>query len=402
MKHSSQLPPPSQAEFATRRLNVLAEARRRGLDAVLIWGRGGTNVDGSADLLYLSNHLSPVSHMPDSEAGTARGHAALLIAEGIEPLLITDAYDIQKTDVAVDNLQITPFVDRDAGKAIAKAGLAGKRIGLVGNSGLLHSAYTRIVEAAGADTAFISAEEILTDLRMIKSDYEIDLLREASRIGSEWITTLLNAAIPGRTEGEIVGEGMRYICAAGGWAYDVAVSSGPVAARYRHRQALPTWDSVRPVEAGDMIHFDVWGPIVHGYFCDLVRSTVVGQAPDPHQARILEDAIAFVEHMIAGIEPGVPLSAIHQRGTEWLHRRRGGGSSFAAMVPHVGHSLGLADEPPFINKHFDRPIQPNMVLALEGFIADGPKTAAGFEQVVVVKESGLEIITTAPARNWNL
>lgn len=402
MKNTSFLLPPSQTEFTSRRAKALQEAGRRGLDGLLIWGRGGTNVDGSADLLYLSNHLSPVSHMPDSEAGTSRGHAALLIAEGIEPLLITDAYDVQKSDVAVEKIQITTFVDRDAGRAIARAGLSGKRIGLAGNSGLLHTSHARIIDAAGGDTELVPADDILIDLRLIKSDYEIDLLREASRIGSEWITTLLNAAVPGRTEGEIVGEGMRYICAAGGWAYDVAVSSGPVASRYRHRQALPTWDSVRPVEAGDMIHFDVWGPVVHGYFCDLVRSTVVGQAPDPNQERILEDSIAFVEHMIAGIEPGVPLSAIHKRGMEWLHQRGSGGSAFSAMVPHVGHSLGLADEPPFITKHFDRPIQPNMVLALEGFIADGPEHAAGFEQVVVVKQSGLEVITIAPARHWNL
>ena len=400
MQGRSLLPPPAWDEFAERRARAMEMAKKRGLDGLLIWGRGGTNVDGSADLLYLSNHLSAVTHIHDTASGTARGHAALLLAEDREPLLITDAYDTAPDDIAVEDLRFSTFVDTDAGAAIVKAGLAGGRIGLAGAGGLLHTSYERIVAAAGHGTALVPADDILVELRLIKSPHEIDLLREASRVGSEWMMTLTDASLPGRTEGEIVGEGMRYVCAAQGWAYDTAVSSGPFASRYRHRQALPTWDSSRPVEEGDLIHFDIWGPMVHGYFCDLTRSTVVGRQPTPAQEKVLEDSIALVEHMIAGVEPGVLFKDVHRRAMTWLDSRGGAGSKFSEMIPFVGHSLGLDSELPLMTSDADQPILPNMVLAFEGFVADGPDLAAGYEQVIVVTESDLEIITTAPARPW--
>ena len=154
-----------------------------------------------------------------------------------------------------------------------------------------------------------------TRLRLIKSAQEVALLREASRIGCDWMNVMFAATAPGRIEGEIVGEGLCWLAASGGFAHDVAVASGLFGHRYRHRQALPTWDSRRPVEAGEMIHFDAWGPVAQGYCCDLTRSTVVGRAPSASQARVLEDLIVFVESVIAEIAPGRPLSDLHAAGS---------------------------------------------------------------------------------------
>lgn len=41
------------------------------------------------------------------------------------------------------------------------------------------------------------------------------------------MSVCLAATEPGRTEGEIVGEGLRWLAASGGFAYDIAVASGP-------------------------------------------------------------------------------------------------------------------------------------------------------------------------------
>jgi Xaa-Pro aminopeptidase len=391
----------SDAEFATRQVRALEEALREGFDGLIVWGRGSTNSDGSQDLLYLTNHMSVVSHIPDSHAHRARGHAGLILAPGKDPVLVTDSYDIDRAHVPVGDVRLSTFVDRDVARVAIELGLKGKRIGLAGQTGLLHSAAVMMAAELGDATRIEPADHILTRLRLIKSPHEVALLRDASRIGCDWMNVCLAATEPGRTEGEIVGEGLCWLAASGGFAYDIAVASGPVGHRYRHRQALPTWDSQRRIEAGDMIHFDLWGPVAQGYYCDLTRSTVVGRAPNASQARVLEDSITLVESVIAEIEPGRPLSDLHAAGTRAMARRGGGDSGFSAMIPFFGHSLGLDCEAPFITSYATEIIRPGMVLAVECFLGGQPGEGGGFEHIIHVGETGVEILTTgAPARPW--
>jgi Xaa-Pro aminopeptidase len=220
---------PCNEELRQRQQRALESALREGFAGLIVWGRGGTNADGCADLLYLSNHMSAVSHIPDSAVHRARGHAALVLAPGHEPVLVTDAYDIDRAEVGVTNINMSTFVDRDTARVAADLGLKGRRIGLAGQTGLLHSAAMCMTDELGPTTTLVPADFILTRLRLIKSDYEVELLRDASRIGCEWMKIVLDAAQPGRTEGEVAGEGLKWLAASGGWAYDVAISSGPFA-----------------------------------------------------------------------------------------------------------------------------------------------------------------------------
>ena len=392
---------PGDAEFAGRRERALAASVAGGMDGLIVWGRGSTNSDGSQNLLYLTNHMSAVSHIPHSHAQSARGHAALVMAPGKDPVLVTDSYDIDRSEVGIRDIRLSTFVDRDAARVALELGLGAKRVGLAGQSGLLHSAAVCIADELGAATRIIPADHILTRLRLIKSRHEIALLKDASRIGCEWMRVMLEAAQPGRTEGEVVGEGLRWLAAAGGWAYDVAIASGPVAERYRHRQALPTWDSTRRIEAGDMLHIDLWGPVAHGYYCDLTRSTVVGASPTRSQLAVLENSIALVESIVAEIELGRRLSDLHAAGTRTIMSRGGNGSGFGTMIPFFGHSLGLDCDAPFITAYADEIIVPDMVLAIECFLGGDQGEGAGFEQVIHVRDDGIDILTdTAPARPW--
>lgn len=388
------------AEFGVRVSRAIDMAKARGLDGLIVWSRGATGADGWADVLYLTNHMTPVTHTEDNPKSTSRGYCAFVLSVDGPNVLVTDAYDLDERDVHADVVTITSMVDVKTADVAREMGLAGARVGLVGASSLLHTSYVRLADGLGPQTEFVAADDILTTLRAIKSPNEIDLLREASRIGSEWINVMLEACVPGRTEGQVVGEGLRYVAEAGGWPFDVAISSGPFASRYRHRQALPTWQATRVLEAGDLVHIDAWGPMVHGYYCDLTRSTVVGKAPSADQERLLEDSVAMIEHLVANVQPGRPLNEINRLGSEFMAAHAGGGSDWAAFIPFVGHGLGLEVEPPLITGDETTAIAENMVLALECFMSEG-EAGAGFEHVIVVREGGNEIITElAPARPW--
>lgn len=392
---------PSDDELRERQTRALESALRAGFAGLIVWGRGGTNADGCADLLYLTNHISTVSHIPDSDAHRGRGHAALVMAPGRDAVLVTDAYDIDRADVSPGDVRMSTFVDRDTARVALELGLGGQRIGLAGQTGLLHSAAVCMGQELGTATSLVSADHILTALRLVKSAHEIELLKDASRIGCEWMQVVLDAAQPGRTEGEVAGEGLRWLAASGGWAYDVAIASGPFAHRYRHRQALPTWNSTRRIEEGDLLHVDLWGPVAHGYHCDLTRSTVVGRKATDAQRKLLEEAVELVESVIQHIEPGRKLCDLHAAGIRSLQRRGGGDSAFSAMVPFFGHSLGLECESPFITSTAHELIVPDMVLAIECFIGEGDGNGAGFEHVIHVREQGVDILTnTVDTRPW--
>lgn len=394
--------PIGNPEYLLRQGLLREQLRASGFDGAIVWGRGSTNVDGSADLLYVTGHLSAVTHILDSPAHSARGHAGLVLPVDGPSILVTDSYDAEFAAIPVDDARMSIRVDVDTARAAVEAGLQGKRIALIGMSGLLFAHHERMVEILGPSTTLMPSDDILVAMRVLKSEAEIDLLREASRIGCEWVNRMVAAAVPGATEGEVVGEGLRYLARAGGWPYDVAVGSGPHSHRYRSRQALPTWDASYVLKKGDLFHADVWGPTAHGYFCDLTRSAVVGAKPTASQARALNDSVDLVEHVTTFVEPGARFGMLQERAGAWLAKRDGGGgSAFSAMIPFVGHSMGLECEAPFITSIEDTVVAPGMVLAIECFLGGEPGEGAGFEHVLVVRDGGLEILTeSAVSRPW--
>ena len=396
------LAPIGNAELLTRQDRLRESLASRGFDGAIVWGRGSTNVDGCTDLLYLTGHLSAVSHILDSAAHSARGHAGLVIKPTGPTILVTDSYDSDLDALPADDARLSISVDVDTAKAAVESGLSGKRIALIGMSGLLQSHYARMAEILAPQTELVPADDLLVQLRLFKSESEIDLLREASRIGCEWVNRTLAAAVPGATEGEAVGEGLKYLASAGGWAYDVAVASGPHSHLYRSRQALPTWDASYVLKEGDLFHADVWGPVAQGYFCDLTRSTVVGAKPSASQAKALNDAVDLVEYVTTFVAPGTRFGLLQEKARDWLSKRDGGGGSgFSAMIPFVGHSLGLECEAPFITAIEQATVEPGMVLAIECFLGGAPGEGAGFEHVFAVRDGSLEILTeSAVSRPW--
>ncbi|NTU59914.1 MAG: aminopeptidase P family protein, partial [Deltaproteobacteria bacterium] len=66
-------------------------------------------------------------------------------------------------------------------------------------------------------------------------------------------------------------------------------------------------------------------------------------------------------------------------------------------VGFVGHGIGLeVDEPPFLARGFDAPLEEGMVFALEPkFILEG-RGVAGVEDTYVVTATGVERLTPSP------
>ena len=405
------IPKIPQSEFAMRRKAAVAQAKDQGLDALLVWSRGGGSVEAYGDVLYLSNFHSLFPVIPDDRGWASRGHAALILPVIGDPVIITDFHDDPEGRVDISDIRAVPDITIATTAALAEMGLLGKRIGLVGANAFLASAERRMRTAPGGDRIMlIPADQILEDLRTIKSEAELDMMRHSASVGVKWMNSTMGALAEGCTEGDAVAEGLRTLASHGGIQQDVAIASGPKASHYFGSSGVPHWNVTRPLVLGDMVHVDQWGP-VNTYYTDFARSTVIGGNPNAAQKNLLEGSIGVIEHIIDGIRPSVSFGDLFARGALWMEsnglvgprlstQKKVAQSDFGAGFPSFGHSLGLGNDAPNIIEGSTLVVKPNMVLAIEIFVEERGVGASNFEQNLIVHADRLEVLTEACQKRW--
>ncbi|MGY4711910.1 M24 family metallopeptidase [Mycolicibacterium sp. CBM1] len=399
-------------ELGQRRAEAVAQAKSRGLDALLVWGRGGPAVDFYGDILYLTNHFPAISSAePDTELWSGRSYSALILPVDGDPVLIVDLPEYDEDSVDIADVRPSMNVAVGVAEALKGLGLHDRRIGLVGHHVFLASHQRMMFNALGREVAWIMADDILTGLRAVKSDAELDLIREAAQVGVGWMSAMLDAAVPGATEGQVAGAGLAYLAEHGGIPADLDIASGPHGNKLKSHWALPSWDFERPMAAGDIFHVDAWGSI-GGYFTDTARTTVVGGTPSADQLRVIDGTIALVEHLVSAIRPGLRCRDIYELGTAWM-RENGFADQLAddgatldthvkhaAMWPYFGHGIGLGLEAPWLTGESDIVIVKNMTFAVEVYFNAPNGDLVGFEQNIIVTDDAAENMTAGLRKKW--
>jgi Xaa-Pro aminopeptidase len=382
------------SEFTARQALVAARAATLGFDGILVCSRGGGTVDRFANIFYLANFYSSFPFVPDRKGDwAARAHAFMLLPTAGKPLLITDM-PVRQADVPVDDVLTGDDVVKMVVEALRLRNLTHGRIGLVGSDIIPLSTY-RLLETELPNVVFIPADLVLDELRMVKSPAEVAILKYSSRLGSAAIEAMMAAAVPGATHGEIMGVGFNVISRAGGILYNNFMSSGrggndPVMIS----SDFPTWASEEPLEEGQWFQIGISGAW-RGYFFDHSRSKPIGRSSSA-QIESFEAAIAAVEAGIAAIRPEVTAGSVADAGFSRLVEL---GFSTKSDFSGLGHGVGLGWDSPWLVPGDQTVLVPGMVLCVErsvekhGYVGD-------FEETVLVTETGCEILSVAPVRNW--
>jgi Xaa-Pro aminopeptidase len=359
----------------------------------VVWSRGGYFY---GDVYYLTGYhaLSPL--LQDTNDWTAYGSASVILSADSSAALVmgpADASYVQTRLGITDQRRTVHFPDTTA-EVVLEFGM--KRIGLIGADALLWKDYQKLAAALGPGTEFRSVDFLLEHQRAIKSPAEIALIRNAIDVGTEWMRVMMEAIRPGTTEGEIVGEGLRYLVAHGGRPEDVMIAAGTTSNRLWGNAGVTHWDCRRKLETGDLVHIDAWGP-VDGYYTDFARSTVVGRHPSPEQRRVLEDSVSLIEAIVAEVRPGVTANGLCSIGNEWLNDHK-----YPQSPRFFGHCIGLGVEPPWLIPADSTALKENMVLAIEVGLPSQNGGIAYFEHNVLVTADGHELLSAAsPSRWWD-
>jgi Xaa-Pro aminopeptidase len=265
--------------------------------------------------------------------------------------------------------------------------------GRVGISGLaFFPAPVYLSFSAALETDDIADATWLTSLqRTIKSEGELELLREAARISDIGMAAGLRAAQEHATEVQVATAAESAIRAEGAEiSFTTVAGSGP-------RTALTTFlPSDREIASGDLVVLDC-GARVAGYHGDMCRAIVVG-GPDPQQLRLLEAARDAVAAATQAARPGVKIRDVHTAARTAVEEAGLGEHFWGYYMPH---GIGAGQhETPLGLQDADLVMDEGMVVCVEPGIAVPSVGGVVLEQMIAIGSDGAETLNTLPLELW--
>jgi Xaa-Pro aminopeptidase len=387
-----------RTEYDARLAAARKLARERGFSAIVAWSRGGTTQDHYADVYYLTGFYTHQPFIPD-EPGRwrAHGHTALVLPVEGPGILLVDMTELQDPKPAADHVRFTEDLVESLIATVAETVPSGTDVALLGGEALAWR-WGRELGTRLPEHRLVEADDLAADLRLVKSEAELDLLRAAGEVGARAIDAAMEAAVPGATEAEVATAAISEIVRAGGALYGLGLSSGPWA--HTFSPSTPAAYSRRRLKAGDMIRLDLYGSI-DGYLFDFGRSRVVGRPPTQEQRHILDAVRDSVRAGTELLRPGETLGAVARRCEEELAASsfvRRHGLPRTMMGGTWGHSLGLDWGAPWIESSSSTVVRSGMCFAIERRIEAPGLGGANYENDVIVTDAGPEIVTLAPDR----
>lgn len=222
-------------------------------------------------------------------------------------------------------------------------------------------------------------------LRRVKDEVELALIREAARLADEALLEVLAGLRPGVTERQLALElefAMRRRGATAA-AFDLIVVSGP-------RSALPHGQpGDHAIEAGQFVTLD-YGAVVGGYCSDCTRTVVAGRATPRHR-EIYQVVLEAQRRAVAAIRPGVSGAEV-DRAARQVIEEAGYGDRFGHATGH-GVGLEVHEGPRLSVLAEDDRLEPGMVVTVEPGIYIPGWGGVRIEDLVVVTADGGEILT---------
>ena len=259
-----------------------------------------------------------------------------------------------------------------------------RRIGIVGYPLMPAPLHRAILEAAQELRAeVIRAEQLVINMKQIKSPNEIELMRSAAQISEKAFSGLLEKMRPGMTEIQVVGEAHRLIrdFGAESEAYPLWCSCGQNSTQAISR---PTH---RPIEKGQLVQVQI-GARLGGYASSIGRPLVFGKA-SPELARFIRVGLEAHREVTAILKEGIPAKDVDARYRDFL--RQNGAEE--QMLYGPCHGTGLMEgEHPWIEKTSDFTLKENMTFCSDNFLRTD---ACGlrWEDVVRITRDGVEEFT---------
>jgi Xaa-Pro aminopeptidase len=234
---------------------------------------------------------------------------------------------------------------------------------------------------------WVPLKDVVEGQRAIKDEAEIDALRRSTALTDAAFAHLLEVVRPGMTEREAGWEIEVYMRTHGASkvAFDLIVAAGP-------NGALPHATSGdRAIQPGEPVVIDI-GCVLDGYCSDMTRTICLGK-PDPKYLEVWELVRQALEVAERGIHAG--MSGVD---ADALAREPISEAGYGEHFGHgLGHGVGLAvHEKPRASRLSEDTLEAEMTLTIEPGIYLPGEFGVRIEDLVVIRDTGVEILTGTP------
>lgn len=259
-----------------------------------------------------------------------------------------------------------------------------KKIGVEAAS-LTYPRHKYLADEFGADN-LVDCSAVLIKAREMKTAWEIETLRENTRISERQMKLTADALQVGMTEEDI----MHYFCKFG-YEQSLEVHGIRQAHTYSEYYSTAFIPRTHPLLNGDIVRLD-GGVIRKGYSSDLGRSFVVGDKLDPERKAIYDLLLAAYDTGLGMIGPGVRCCDVFNAMLAVVQKK----------IPdfkrgHFGHSLGClrGEEYPFIALNNTDTFKPGMVFCIEAPYYSSKYGSYNVEDTLLITENGYELFSHA-------
>lgn len=383
-------------DYESRWGKVQDEMRRRGLDVAVVWGRSGGTYCRAGDVLYLTNYYGNNSGQGyDNPYTHCRAFSAVILQKGQQPELLLDDSWPRMDLISTDRVSWSRNPCQAVAEALNARNVSG-RVGICGTD-FFPMKYWAELQAATPRIEWVPVDDLVLQVRKIKSARELDAVREAGRIASQACQAMIEALLSGKSEAEAAGEAAREVVRSGGAVHMIPCSHGEMI-EYFVSKPLPGY-SQAPTRPGDLARAFVYGPMFEGYYSDPGRTVVVGKPASREQRELLEAGAGLCDQLLDAIRPGLPVVELARLGDRLMEELGSEKDQAADKFPIYGHGLGLFFEKPYISTVMGDPddiFQEGMVVGIETFVGRKGIGSAGFEQNAIITKDGIELVTTTP------
>lgn len=263
-----------------------------------------------------------------------------------------------------------------------------------------------------------SIDDVMQDLRMVKSKYELEMMATSGAIHE----TVLDVVAPGMIRGGVseaqlaielysemvmrgshgiarfnlpMGEEVIGIAAFGKSGLVRTAFDGPGGTNGTCIAVQSIGNAFRKLKPGRLVYLDI--PCgFDGYHTDKTVVYYYGDIKKDEQAQKIlnaqERCLELEQEVVSMMAPGVTVESLYLRTMAKFNNVYGDG--FMNGGKFLGHSIGLVmDEAPVIAKGFTQQLQPGMVFAVEPKIALPGLGLVGTENTYVITERGAQSLT---------
>jgi Xaa-Pro aminopeptidase len=371
-----------EAEYHERARKASGLAKARGLDVLIV----NSNEADYSNVRYFSNfwplfETAGVAITPEARVALMVGPESLQFAS--DRSVVPDVFQMmeyrESADPSYPELKASSYAD-----VFSFLGIKGKKL-KIGIGGYL---VTNPIQLAGLKECFpgadiTRADDIMVELRSVKSEAELACIREGLRITEIATAEVIKQLKPGMTELQLVGIAQKTIYEHGA-EYEGLPMYVFSEKSTRHAISRPTY---REIQKGDIVQINLSAK-VEGYSPSIGMPVSIGRLTG-RKREVVEFGLKAHRWTYDQLKAGVLASAV-AKGYIELFRQNG---FYEHYLYGPCHGTGLIEvEAPWMESNSEYRLKENMTFQVDTFVST-PDFGIRWETGIVIRKDRAELLS---------